>query len=305
VVGAKVEAVNVGTDQKVTATTRAIGEYTFAELPVGTYKVSVTAAGFRTTTLASVPVELNKTNTANVQLQVGTSATTVEVSGVAPPVDTSTAQLQSTYNESYSKDLGLTSNGQGAGVLNLSMLNPGVTNANSMGDGVGPSVGGMRPRDNNFVIEGVDNNNKSVTGSLVTVPPDAVENFTLISNQFNAEFGHSSGGQFNTTVKSGTNTFHGSLYEYFRNRNLDAMDNAYVNQGLKTLPDLTATATAAPSAGRSSRTSCSSSSVTRRSARSRPRRRSSSIRWPPRSAPPSTTRSTTRSRASGATTRAA
>jgi len=236
VVGAKVEAVNVGTDQKVTATTRAIGEYTFAELPVGTYKVSVTAAGFRTTTLASVPVELNKTNTANVQLQVGTSATTVEVSGVAPPVDTSTAQLQSTYNESYSKDLGLTSNGQGAGVLNLSMLNPGVTNANSMGDGVGPSVGGMRPRDNNFVIEGVDNNNKSVTGSLVTVPPDAVENFTLISNQFNAEFGHSSGGQFNTTVKSGTNTFHGSLYEYFRNRNLDAMDNAYVNQGLTTNP---------------------------------------------------------------------
>jgi len=236
VTGAKVEVVNVGTDQKVTVTTRAIGEYTFSELPVGTYKVTVTAAGFRTTTLASVPVELNKTNTANVQLQVGTSATTVEVSGVAPPVDTSTAQLQSTYNETYSKDLGLTSNGQGAGVLNLSMLNPGVTNANSMGLGTGPSVGGQRPRDNNFVIEGVDNNNKSVTGSLVTVPNDAVENFTLISNQFNSEFGHSSGGQFNTTVKSGTNTFHGSLYEYFRNRNLDAMDNAYVNQGLTTNP---------------------------------------------------------------------
>jgi Carboxypeptidase regulatory-like domain len=234
--GASIEAVNLGTGQKITATTRGSGEYNFAELPVGNYRITVTAANFRTTTLESVPVDLNRAGTANVQLQVGTSATTVEVSGVAPPVDTTTAQLQSTYNETYSKDLGLTSNGQGGGVLNLSMLSPGVTNANSMGLGVGPSVGGQRPRDNNFTVEGVDNNNKSVTGALITIPNDAVENFTLLANQYNSEFGHSSGGQFNTTIKTGTNSFHGSLYEYFRNRNLDAMDNAYVNQGLKTLP---------------------------------------------------------------------
>jgi len=234
--GASVEIVNLGTGQKVTTTTRGVGEYLFSELPVGTYRVTVKAAGFNTTNLASVPVELNKTNTANVQLQVGTGSTTVEVSGVAPPVDTSTAQLQTTYNEAFSKDLGLTSNGQGGGVLNLSMLSPGVTNASSMGDGTGPSVGGQRPRDNNFTVEGVDNNNKSVTGALITVPNDAVEDFTLISNQFNSEFGHSSGGQFNTTVKSGTNSFHGSLYEYFRNRNLNAVDNAFVNQGLTKNP---------------------------------------------------------------------
>jgi hypothetical protein len=234
--GATVEAVNIGTGQKITTSTRGSGEYMFSNLPVASYRITVTSSNFRTTTLENVPVELNKTGTANVQLQVGTSATTVEVSGVAPPVDTTTAQLQSTYNETYSKDLGLTSNGQGGGVLNLSMLSPGVTNANSMGLGVGPSVGGQRPRDNNFTVEGVDNNNKSVTGSLITIPNDAVENFTLISNQYNSEFGHSSGGQFNTTIKTGTNTFHGSLYEYFRNRNLDAMDNAYVNQGLTTPP---------------------------------------------------------------------
>jgi hypothetical protein len=234
--GAAVEAVNIGTGQKITTTTRGSGEYMFSNMPVGNYRITVSGANFRTTTLDSVPVDLNKTGTANVQLQVGTSATTVEVSGVAPPVDTTTAQLQSTYNETFSKDLGLTSNGQGGGVLNLSMLSPGVTNANSMGLGVGPSVGGQRPRDNNFSVEGVDNNNKSVTGSLITIPNDAVETFSLISNQFNSEFGHSSGGQFNTTIKTGTNSFHGSLYEYFRNRNLDAMDNAYVNQGLKTPP---------------------------------------------------------------------
>ena len=234
--GASVEAVNLGTGQKITATTRGSGEYNFTNLPVASYRITVTAPNFRTTTLENVPVDLNKTGTANVQLQVGTSATTVEVSGVAPPVDTTTAQLQSTYNETFSKDLGLTSNGQGGGVLNLSMLSPGVTNANAMGDGTGPSVGGQRPRDNNFTVEGVDNNNKTVTGALLTVPPDAVQDFSLISNQFNADFGHSSGGQFNTTVKSGTNNFHGSLYEYFRNRNMDAMDNAYVNEGLKTPP---------------------------------------------------------------------
>ena len=87
---------------------------------------------------------------------------------------------------------------------------------------VGPSIGGQRPRNNNFEIEGVDNNNKAVTGPLVYLPNDAVGSFTLITNQFSPEFGHSSGGQFNTTVVSGTNKFHGRLYEYFQNRNLNA-----------------------------------------------------------------------------------
>ena len=99
-----------------------------------------------------------------------------------------------------------------------------------MADGTGPSVGGQRPRNNNFMIEGVDNNNKSVTGALVSVPNDAVGGFTLLENQFNSDFGHSSGGQFNTVVKSGTNNFHGSVYEYFRNRDLDAIDAVFARQ---------------------------------------------------------------------------
>jgi len=82
----------------------------------------------------------------------------------------------------------------------------------------------------------VDNNNKGVTGPLAQVPNDAVEGFTLLSNQYNSEFGHSSGGQFNTTVRSGTNKFHGSAYEYFRNRNLNAVDNSVVLQGLTSNP---------------------------------------------------------------------
>jgi hypothetical protein len=234
--GATVEVTNVATGFKTTAKTQSFGSYLFSELPAGTYNVTVSAPNFKTTTLGNIPVELNKANTANIKLELGSSTTTVEVSGVAAPVDTTTAQLQSNFNEQFAKDLPITSNGQGAGVLNLSMLAPGVSNANAMGLGVGPSVGGQRPRDNNFTVEGVDNNNKSVTGSLIMVPNDAVDSFSLISNQFNSEFGHSSGGQFNTTIKSGTNSFHGSLYEYFRNRKLNAVDQTYVNQGLTSNP---------------------------------------------------------------------
>ena len=233
---AEVTATNVGTGAAATASTGATGEYRFDNLPVGTYKITVKAQGFRTV-VEQTDVELNKTGTRNIRVTPGAATETVEVTGAAPTIDTTTAQLQSTFDPQYSQDLGLTSaGGAGAGVLNLSLLTPGVTNGSAMGDGVGPSVGGQRPRDNNFTVEGVDNNNKSVTGALITVPPEAVENFTLLSNQFNSEFGHSSGGQFNTTVKSGTNRFHGSVYEYFRNRNLNAVDQTWVQQGLTTNP---------------------------------------------------------------------
>jgi hypothetical protein len=239
VIGASVQAENVATGQKVTTKTRAQGDYLFSDLPVGEYSITVTAQGFKNTTLSNIPVELNKIGTANVKLEIGSSSTTVEVAGTPPPVDTSTAQLGTTYDTVLSQSLGVTATGGlGAGVLNLSLLSPGVTNANAMGDGMGPSVGGQRPRDNNFTIEGVDNNNKTVTGALIQVPNDSVENFTLLQNQFNSEFGHSSGGQFNTTVKSGTNAFHGSVYDYLRNKNLDAVDNAAVLQGLTSNPRL-------------------------------------------------------------------
>ncbi len=108
----------------------------------------------------------------------------------------------------------------GSGVINLSLLAPGVATSGAIALGTGPSVGGQRPRNNNFTIEGLDNNSGSVTGPLVQVPNDAVAEFTFLQNQFGADFGHSSGGQFNQVVKSGTNEFHGSAYEYFINRDL-------------------------------------------------------------------------------------
>jgi hypothetical protein len=236
VTGAAVEATKIDTGVVTTTTTGSTGAYRFENLPVGTYQIVVRSRGFKTA-LQRVDVVLNQTGTLNVTLTLGATNETIEVSGVAPTIDTTSAQLQSTYTERYSQDLGLTSaGGTGSGVLNLSLLSPGVAQVNAVGIGVGPSVGGQRPYNNNFTVEGVDNNNKAVTGNLITVPNDAVENFTLLANQFNTEFGHSSGGQFNTTIRSGTNTFHGSLYEYFRNRNLNALDNAFVLQGLTSNP---------------------------------------------------------------------
>jgi hypothetical protein len=236
VANAEVTATNTGTNATTVTHTNSTGEYRFDNLPVGSYKITVKAQGFRTS-IQDANVELNKTGTRNANMTPGAAAETVEVTGAPPAIDTTTAQLQTTFDPQYAQDLGLTSaGGAGAGVLNLSLLTPGVTNGSAMGDGVGPSVGGQRPRDNNFTVEGVDNNNKTVTGALIMVPPEAVDNFTLLSNQFNSEFGHSSGGQFNTTVKSGTNSFHGSVYEYFRNRKLNAVDQTWVQQGLTSNP---------------------------------------------------------------------
>jgi len=112
------------------------------------------------------------------------------------------------------------------GALNLSLLSAGVSSGGGIGVGYGPSVSGQRPRNNSFNIDGTDNNRKDISSPTVYLPNEAIENFTLLQNQFAPEFGHSSGGQFNLLSKSGSNDFHGSLYGYFQNRNLNAVDQS-------------------------------------------------------------------------------
>ena len=201
-------------------TTGNSGEFHAGNLQAADYDLLVTANGFQVYNLKGVAVDLNKTATANVMLGAA-SSTSVEVSADAGVVlDTTTTNLSQTFSEQELAVLPTTSGG--FGVLNASLLSPGVASGGGVGIGTGPSVGGQRPRNNNFTIEGVDNNSKSVTGPLVYIPNDASGSFTLITNQFSPEFGHSSGGQFNVGVVSGTNHFHGKLYEYFDNRNLNA-----------------------------------------------------------------------------------
>ncbi len=231
---ATVTVTNTATQVKFTTTANGSGEYRVPNLEPGNYNVTAAAAGFATTEVKDVAVQLNQTSTANVTMKVGTVSTSIEVTEASIAIDTTTAQIQNTFNTKQAADLPNT--GIGQGVINLSLLNAGVASAGGIGVGTGPSVGGQRPRNNNFMIDGVDNNSKSVTGPVVYVPNESVAEFTLLQNQFQAEFGHSSGGQFDTVVKSGTNQFHGSIYEYLENRTLNAEDQTYKNQGLTKNP---------------------------------------------------------------------
>lgn len=229
---ATVTVVNEATGIEDRTTSTGSGEYRFSNLPVGTYTLEVEAPGFTKSVNKGVVIQLNLTATTNVTLGLGKAATTVEVTSAPAEIDTSTAQIQTTFDSKQLADLPSASGGQAnSGVINVSLLSAGVTTSGGASYGTGPSVGGQRPTNNNFTVEGVDNNLLSVTGPIVTVPNDAVAEFSVLQNQFSPDFGHSSGGQFNEVIKSGTNEFHGMLYEYFQNRNLFAADNLNAVQG--------------------------------------------------------------------------
>ncbi len=232
--GVTVVAHNDATGVDANTATTSTGEYRLPNLPVGTYTLTVEVGGFAKSTINTINVQLNQTLTQNVSLRLAQSSTTVEVSSASATIDTTTAQIQSTFETKQLQDLPIT--GGVSGVLNLSLLAAGVSTNGTTGIGTGPSIGGQRARNNNFLIEGIDNNNRGVTGPLVTVPNDDVAEFTLLQNQFSPEFGHSTGGQFNTVVRSGTNEYHGMLYDYFRNRNLNAVDTLLANIGTTSNP---------------------------------------------------------------------
>src|SRR5260370_17760663 len=226
VTNADVEATNVGTKVTSRTKTNGTGQYRIDNLIPGSYKVTAKAPGFKAFA-QTVDVQLNTTGTLNMTLVPGAASETVEVSGAPPIIDTTTPQLGTTYETDTFRSIPTA--GAGAlGVINLSLLQEGVGSTGGLGAGTGPSVGGQRPRNNNFTIEGIDENDKGITGPDIYVPNDAVQNFTILQNQFSPEFGHSTGGQFNTNIMSGSNSFHGTAYEFFQNRNLNAVDNAIV-----------------------------------------------------------------------------
>lgn len=231
---AAVEALNSETGVKYTTQANEGGEYRLNNLQVGTYNISASADGFGTTTVNAFKIDLNKTTSLPITLEIKGAVTSIEVSGVAAALDTTTAQLSSTFEANEIANL--PSATSGSGVLNLSLLGSGVATSGGVGVGSGPSVGGQRPRNNNFMVEGVDNNSKGVTGPLVFIPNDAVAEFSLLQNQFSPEFGHSSGGQFNTVVKSGTNSYHGLAYIYNDNRNYNALDTLQRIEGFTSQP---------------------------------------------------------------------
>jgi len=232
---ATVQLQNMDTGVKTSTKTDAAGGYRFNNMLVGRYTVTASAPGFTTTSLKDLAVELNKSTTANIKVDVGTVSTAIDVMEAATTIDTTTAQVANNFETRMAAEIPSSANPNG-GVLNLSLLGAGITSAGGFGTGTGPSVGGQRPRNNNFMIDGVDNNRKDVTGPVLAIPNDAVAEFTILQNQFTAEFGHSSGGQFNTVLRGGTNELHGIVYDYLQNRKLNSIDQANARQGILSNP---------------------------------------------------------------------
>ncbi len=228
--GAVVPNAKVTLNQKATNTATTVqtgdqGDFAFNNLLVGDYTITVEAPQFKSLTVNEVRVQVSQTTDVPAQLTIGGIGETVEVTaGGAELVDTTTANLSKSFSARQVVELAQTSLG-GAGVNNLSLIAPGVTSSGGVGVGTGGSVGGQRPRNNNFVLDGVDNNDKSVTGPQSYISPEEVAEFSLLQNQFSSEFGRSNGGQFLTVTKSGSNDFHGTAYGFFRNRYLNAIDN--------------------------------------------------------------------------------
>ena len=158
VANATVTAENQGTGVKGTTTTGADGVYLFRNLTVGMYTVAASAPNFAPASLRDLQVQLNRRVTANVTLQVGSTTTTIEVTGAPPPIDTTSAQLTSTYEAAQLAELptaGFSRVVGGTGIYNLSLLSAGVSSQGGVGQGTGPSIAGQRPENNTFSIDGV------------------------------------------------------------------------------------------------------------------------------------------------------
>ena len=225
VANARITVSNQETGVVFNAVTSSAGAWNVPNLIPGKYSINAQAQGFRNLLRRDVVVLADRDNTADIQLQVGTASEVVEVRVADVAVETSSSSLSNDFGSHEVLNLPGAGGALNGSPLNLAVLAPNVVAQPGGVTGVGGSVGGTRPRENNFTVDGVDDNNLGVTGPNSTVIPDAVAEFTLQTNQFGAETGHSSGGQFNLVTKTGTNSFHGSAYEYFQNRNLNAMDN--------------------------------------------------------------------------------
>jgi len=223
VADAKVTVTNQETGVSQSAQTTSAGTYNLPSMLPGFYTVAVESKGFKAFVKKDVSVLADQDSVADAKLEIGTSNETVEVTAGSAEVQTTSSDLNNNYNADQVVNLPV-QGGVVASALNLAILSPNVIAQPGGTQGIGGSVGGTRPRDNNFTVDGVDDNNLGVTGPNTTVIIDSVAEFALQTNQFSAEYGHSAGGQFNLVTKTGTNNYHGSGYGYWQNRNFDSLD---------------------------------------------------------------------------------
>jgi outer membrane receptor protein involved in Fe transport len=223
VVGAKVTLTNEATNTTKDMETSSNGEYLFLEVPVGTYDIDVNQTGFKKYVRKGIVLVLNEIAAVDVTLQVGSTVDTVEVTGAPPVIDTTTTQLGAVMTDQSVRELPLSTRN----TYQLLQLQPGVQSQlgadlfyGSDNPGV-VSVNGGRGRSNNYMVNGGDGNDIFVNGPAIQPSPDAIEEFRVLTNTFDAEYGRNSGSVVNVVTKSGTNSVHGDVYEFFRNKVLN------------------------------------------------------------------------------------
>src|SRR5499427_856546 len=228
---AKVTVENQATGVSATTTTSSSGTYVFPNLLVWTYAVTVEKDGFKKAVQRGIIVNSNQVTEAKVDLEIGEVSAIVAVEAGADLVKTESSTLEATFSGRAVQDVPI--NTTGGDVKEYAVYAPGTTTQQGGVLGSGGSIGGTRPRFNGFSIDGVDDNKIDTNGPTQPVIQDSVAEFTLLTNQFGAENGHSAGGQFNIVTKSGTNNWHGAGWGYNRNRNYNAFDNLQKDRGLK------------------------------------------------------------------------
>ncbi len=220
----KVTLINEATGVTTDTTTNDNGDYAFPQVPVGTYRMEFDLTGFKKNVQRSVNLDLNAVLAINSVLQIGETRETVDVTSEAPIVDTTSTQLGAIMDSKQVAGLPLNSRD----TYQLLQLQPGVQGVGGSDLFYGSntagavSVNGGRGRSNNFSVNGGDGNDLFVNGPAIQPSPDSISEFRVLSNTFDAEYGRNSGAVINVVTKSGTNQWHGSAYEFFRNKVLDS-----------------------------------------------------------------------------------
>ena len=212
--GAEVTVRNMGSNAVRTATSSGTGAYSVPSLPPGAYEITAKMASFKAFHAPNIELTVGQALTLNIGFEPGAVTEEVQVrADQIPPVDLETAQVSNLVDAQSIKDLPLITRNP----YELVLLSPGTSQSNTRLGGI--TVNGARERNNNFLLDGVDNNDTSVPGGIVSVlgaDPESTQEFRVITNNFNAEYGRNTGAVIDVVTKSGTNTFHGDAYEFGR-----------------------------------------------------------------------------------------
>ena len=229
VVGAEVRATNPATNESTTTTSDNSGLFKLPLLSVGSYRVEISKAGFRKSSLSGIGVTPGVDDgLGNIRLEIGSVAETVEVTASTPLIETTQAQVTDTFDQTTLNSLpGI---GGNEGLDNLAILLPGVSMARDLGfsnsNGVDFSVNGLRARDNDQQIDGQFNNDNSVAGPSIFIgDSNFVDEYQVVSNNFGAEYGRNAGSVINITTKQGSNVWHGAIYGSESNSALTSLTN--------------------------------------------------------------------------------